>query len=244
VTVPDDEGFDAFVARTLPRMLATATLYCSHRQRAEDAVQEAYVQAFRYWPLTKPEAWMRTTIRRQLGREARRWWLRMRPIEPSVPAPPSSSPEENLYAAQVLRAVGALPPRQRQILVMFCFEGRSYRDIAAELGISEGGVAANLAKARARTATLLGLVAGTPDRGDPLVAALADRNRLAADPVSAALRFTGEWLARGFEADAATLARLRLTVGAAAAAGPRRPGVLGRLGVPSGPRSGRSGRSG
>jgi RNA polymerase sigma factor (sigma-70 family) len=216
--VPDDADFDAFVARTMPRLLATAVVYCGHPQNAEDAVQEAYIQAYRHWAeIDSPEAWVRTTMRRMLSRDGRRWWFRWRPVEPRLPGP-AASPEDSAYAREVLRAAATLPPRQRQVLVMFCVQDRPYREIAAELGIAEGTVAATLAKARAKLATLLGLTGDGADGGDTLVAAGLGRPRTAArtDRVALALRFTQDRLVRAYAADGATLARVRARIRAAA----------------------------
>jgi RNA polymerase sigma factor (sigma-70 family) len=215
--VNDYADFDAFLTRTWSRMLARAVMYGGHRQNAEDALQEAYLQAWRNWPhLHAPDAWLETTMRRRSTRNARRWWARWKRVELEVPAPAAASVEEETRAVAVLRTVGLLPPRQRAVLVMVCLEGLTYQQVADELGITTGAVGANLAKAREKLAVLLGLTPEPHDPGDPLVAgARIPGARLypgAADPLGAALRRTEEWLVRGFEADTAGRERLRATV--------------------------------
>jgi RNA polymerase sigma-70 factor (ECF subfamily) len=209
--VNDHDDFERFVRRTSPSMLAFAIWYCRDRQQAEDAVQEAYLEAFGHWDsLEQPEAWMRTTVRRKLIREAERWRLwRRRAATVVLPVPASSGVEEEAEALAVLRAVHRLPARQRQVVVMHCFEGMAYREIATTLRITVGAVGANLAKAREKLAIALGTTPARWTPGDPFVTAPAG---LRTDPLAVALRATGAWLTRGFEDDSATVARLHEAV--------------------------------
>lgn len=211
----DHADFEAFVRASMPSMLARAVLYCGHRQNAEDAVAEAYVEAYRHWEqLRSPAAWVDTTMRRRVARDSARWWSRWRRTELDVPVPARAAVEEEAAALAVLRSVGRLPPRQRQVVVLVCLEGLSYREVAAELGISPGAVGSNLAKARATLATLLELTGPAAGPGDPLVAALRGGPRVAADPLAALLRTAEGWLTRGFAGDPATLDRLAAAVAA------------------------------
>jgi len=208
--VNDHDDFERFVRKTSPSMLAFAIWYCRDRQQAEDAVQEAYLEAFHRWSsLDTPDAWMRTTVRRKLIREAQRWRQRWRRDADALvlPVPATSGVEEEADALAVLRAVRRLPRRQRQVVVMHCFEGMPYRDIATELRISVGAVGANLTKARERLAILLGLAPSARAAGDPFAQVPAT-----ADPLTAALRATATWLTRAFEDDTATLQRLQTAI--------------------------------
>ncbi|CAM5343083.1 DNA-directed RNA polymerase sigma-70 factor OS=Streptomyces antimycoticus OX=68175 GN=SANT12839_045630 PE=3 SV=1 [Streptomyces antimycoticus] len=133
-----------------------------NRQNAEDAVQEAYVEAMRRWPEVRacasPKAWVTTTMRRKLSKDGQRWWFRWKPVEMAETTVPGR-PDRHRGGSQARgtgRAarghLGTLPPRQRQVVVMHSLEGMSYRAICAELGISVGSVGSNLNKARARLA--------------------------------------------------------------------------------------------
>jgi RNA polymerase sigma factor (sigma-70 family) len=173
--------FDTFVRESRPGLLARAILYCGHRQNAEDAVADAYLEAYRHWPsLRSPTAWMDVTVRRRLARNSARWWSRRTDLDVAVPA--RSTVEEEAAATAVLAAIGNLPPRQRQVLVLVCLDGRPYAEVAEILGIRVGTVGATLSAARANLADLLG-------PGSSLVRG--------PDPVVAALRATEAWLARG-----------------------------------------------
>ncbi|MEV6133540.1 sigma-70 family RNA polymerase sigma factor [Streptomyces violaceusniger] len=197
-----EEEFDAFYARTYPWLAARAVMLSGNRQNAEDAVQEAYIEAMRRWPKVRayasPEAWVTTTMRRKLSKDGRRWWFRWKPVElaeTTVPAATTATVEETAEALAALRALGTLPPRQRQVVVMHSLEGMSYRAISAELGISVGSVGSNLNKARARLSLLLDV---SPELGRPTERLLT---RTPEDPLTVALYGAAEWLSGGFRGD-------------------------------------------
>ncbi|GAA3648832.1 SigE family RNA polymerase sigma factor [Streptomyces iranensis] len=198
-----EEEFDAFYARTYPWLAARAVMLSDNRQNAEDAVQEAYIEAMRRWPEVRacasPEAWVTTTMRRKLSRDGRRWWFRWKPVELTVPAATTASVEETAEALAALRALGTLPPRQRQVVVMHSLEGMSYQAISAELGISVGSVGSNLHKARARLSLLLDV--------SPELGRATDRllTRTPKDPLSVALCGAAEWLSAGFRGEGRAL---------------------------------------
>ncbi|WAP56816.1 RNA polymerase sigma factor [Streptomyces sp. S465] len=194
-----EEEFDAFYARTYPWLAARAVMLSGNRQNAEDAVQEAYIEAMRRWPEVRacasPEAWVTTTMRRKLSRDGRRWWFRWKPVELTVPAAATATVEETAEALAALRALGTLPPRQRQVVVMHSLEGMSYQAISAELGISVGSVGSNLHKARARLSLLLDVSPELDRSGERLL------TRTARDPLAVALYGAAEWLSDGFRSE-------------------------------------------
>ncbi|MEU4899710.1 sigma-70 family RNA polymerase sigma factor [Streptomyces sp. NPDC022067] len=194
-----EEEFDAFYARTYPWLAARAVMLSGNRQNAEDAVQEAYIEAMRRWPEVRacasPEAWVTTTMRRKLSRDGRRWWFRWKPVELTVPAATTATVEETAEALAALRALGTLPPRQRQVVVMHSLEGMSYQAISAELGISVGSVGSNLHKARARLSLLLDVSPELDRSGERLL------TRTARDPLAVALYGAAEWLSDGFRSE-------------------------------------------
>jgi RNA polymerase sigma factor (sigma-70 family) len=218
--VIDQADYEAFVARTLPGMLASAIVYCRHRQNAEDAVLEAYAQAYRYWPqLTAPEAWTRTTMRRRAVKDAKKWWLRWGSGVSDVPMP---SADEAVYVHEVRCAVRRLPPRQRQVVFMYYWEDKPCRQIADELGTTERGVTTSLAKARAKLAIWLGPAAADGVGGDPLVPGRLAEIGAAADPLAPVLHFARDAALRALDADAGTLRRVAAAVRAATTGGVRR----------------------
>ncbi|MEU2211325.1 sigma-70 family RNA polymerase sigma factor [Streptomyces hygroscopicus] len=226
-----EEEFDAFYARTYPWLAARAVMLSGNRQNAEDAVQEAYIEAMRRWPEVRtcasPEAWVTTTMRRKLSRDGRRWWFRWKPVELTVPAATTATVEETAEALAALRALGTLPPRQRQVVVMHSLEGMSYQAISAELGISVGSVGSNLHKARARLSLLLDVSPDLSRSGERLL------TRMAEDPLTVALHGAVEWLTDGFRDESHQPGPDGAGLGAA---GPR-AGELGDAGGGAGPRA-------
>ncbi|WP_078962220.1 RNA polymerase sigma factor [Streptomyces hygroscopicus] len=226
-----EEEFDAFYARTYPWLAARAVMLSGNRQNAEDAVQEAYIEAMRRWPEVRtcasPEAWVTTTMRRKLSRDGRRWWFRWKPVELTVPAATTATVEETAEALAALRALGTLPPRQRQVVVMHSLEGMSYQAISAELGISVGSVGSNLHKARARLSLLLDVSPDLSRSGERLL------TRTAEDPLTVALHGAVEWLTDGFRDESHRPGPDGAGLGAA---GPR-AGELGDAGGGAGPRA-------
>jgi RNA polymerase sigma-70 factor (ECF subfamily) len=210
--------FDAFVRHSLPRVLAFAIWYCGNRQNAEDAVQDAFALAYAEWPrLTHPETWVRTVVMRRYAKEARKWWWRPRArVELEIAIPARNVTEDEFHASEVIRAIGLLPRRQRQIAVMVWLQGLSYEDTAGELGITAGAVGAHLARARARLRELLDIAGATAQpQGDPFVAApqgSALRRAEATDPVFAALLAADEWLVQVLAQDTATRDRVEAAV--------------------------------
>ncbi|GAA4678920.1 hypothetical protein GCM10023347_36780 [Streptomyces chumphonensis] len=157
------EPFEVFFTRTFTGMFARALLLCGHRQDAEDAVQEAYAEAYRRWERLSgydaPDAWVYRVVRQRLWATGRRD-ARMRGADAGVadlelPAP--AGVEETAEARAVLAALALLPRRQRTVLVLHCLHGLSQEAVAEELGLSRGGVAASVFKARRRLEKLLDL---------------------------------------------------------------------------------------
>ena len=130
---------------------------------AEDVVQDAFCGLYRRWHhLDEPEkalAYVRTSVfngcRTQLRARARASRQTAPPCEERLP-----SVEENALIAEehrrVLAAVRALPPRQREALVLRYYLDLSERDIAAAMGISQGTVKSTTARALAALSRILG----------------------------------------------------------------------------------------
>ena len=134
----------------------------SSREEAEDAVQHTFLNAYRSLRKgTRPQAeaaWM-FAIAANVCRERRRSAWRRSRIEVVSDdglvgecAAPEHSHEELTGVAD---ALAELTPNQRRAILMREWQGLSYREIAAELSLSEGAVETLLFRARRSLASKL-----------------------------------------------------------------------------------------
>ena len=128
---------------------------------ARDAVQEAFLQAFRSFDQfrgAEPKAWLLaivrntcTTRRRRAGREHRHVtfdeWTHRSPAD--VPTAEERMVQED-DAAILRECIGRLPKEFREALILREFEDMSYRQIARAASLPVGTVMSRLARARQR----------------------------------------------------------------------------------------------
>lgn len=155
----DDAAFRGIVDQTRAGMYRLSARLCGDLAEAEDALQEAYVDAYRAlregrWDgRSKVETWLYRIVtnagidalrkrREQKGSEAR---------EPRF---------DGLVAAEArvaLRELDAMlkdvPPQDRAALVLVAVEGLSAKAAAEALGCSEGAIEQRLVRARATLRT-------------------------------------------------------------------------------------------
>jgi RNA polymerase sigma-70 factor, ECF subfamily len=139
----DREAF-AILARTHgDRLIGLAQRILRDLGRAEDAVQQTLVIAWRELPrLRDPErfeVWINRTLVHTCYAEARRaraWssQIRVLTMEPSVPDASRALADRD----QLERGFHRLPPEQRAILVLRHYLGLEPAEIAETLGIKEG----------------------------------------------------------------------------------------------------------
>lgn len=141
----DRLGFDDFYAAEFDRVFDSAFSFCGDRDAAADATQEAFARAFARWGrLSRNEwagAWVTTTALNVLRRGFR---SRAR-LRPEIVGHDDRPQGERV---DVLRALRALPLRQRQAATLFYVADLPVAVIAQSMSISEGAVKAHLARAR------------------------------------------------------------------------------------------------
>lgn len=165
VRAGNDAAFEAIVARYRRPLLR----YCSGfmpEARAEDAVQTALVSAFNSLRSSQGEMNLRSWLYRIAHNTALNA-LRDRALaheelseELDGVERPDQAFEKNECLRDVVAALGALPDRQRDAMVLRELEGRSYEAIATELGVTDGSVRQLLN--RARNTLRSGMTAVTP----------------------------------------------------------------------------------
>lgn len=130
---------------------------CGDAHLAEDAAQEAFIRAWRHLPRYRPQSpfhnWL-YRIATNVALDVLRREREMVDIDDLALADPEPGPEARLAekerSEQVGRAVLALPPASRTVLVLREYEGLSYREIAEVLDIPMGTVMSRLNYARNR----------------------------------------------------------------------------------------------
>lgn len=161
------EEFTEFVATRYPALVRTARLLVADSHAAEDLVQEALARCVPAWQGISgdPEAYVRTVlVRTNISR-----WRRRRVDESTVAQLPEVAVHDADLGQQdeLRRALAALPPRQRAVVVLRHVEDRPVREVAEALGCSVGTVKSQAHAGLARLRTLLGEEAVRP-AGTPL----------------------------------------------------------------------------
>ncbi|MGV3759370.1 MAG: RNA polymerase sigma factor [Actinomycetota bacterium] len=137
----------AFTAHYRP-LVRLASLLLDDVATCEEVVQDAFVSVWRRGPgLRDPDrlpAYLRSAVLNGARSQLRRRGVRRRHLR-SVSPPPSAPPAEQAALAgdpdgEVLRALRALPDRQREVLALRYYLDLSEAEIAATLGISAGSV--------------------------------------------------------------------------------------------------------
>ncbi len=159
VTVQATRGVDEFERAALPHLndlFRTAAHVLGDRSRAEDAVQETYLQALRsfarFTPGTNMRAWL-FAILFNVIRHHRRKLFRFRlfgdsdeAAEQNIPAP--AVMPEKLTDRGILAALDRLPEPFREVVMLVDVEEFSYKEAADIAGVPVGTVMSRLSRAR------------------------------------------------------------------------------------------------
>lgn len=157
-----DEGVAALFRSHRLGMVRLALLLVDDRETAEDVVQDAFAGLHCRWPgLASTDAavgYLRTSVvngSRSVLRRRRTARTTVLPADTGGDQPDSSLllAEEH---REVLAAIGRLPVRQREVIVLRYWSGLSEAEIAAALGISVGAVKSSASRGRDAVAAILG----------------------------------------------------------------------------------------
>jgi RNA polymerase sigma-70 factor (ECF subfamily) len=137
---------------------------------AEDLAQQTFLVAQqRLHQLREPAKarnWLFTIVRNcYLKGQAKRRPVTAASVELDVFSIPEEVSQDDVDAGQLQLAIDDLPDDFKVVLMMFYFEECSYKEIAAQLGISIGTVMSRLARAKSRLRKLL-LPGQAEDRPD------------------------------------------------------------------------------
>jgi RNA polymerase sigma-70 factor (ECF subfamily) len=161
------EAFEELYRTQGRRMKSLAFNMLGSVADAEDAVQEAFLRAYRSWPEFRGQAALSTwtyrilfnacyDIGRLRGKRREEAW------EDHPAADPPAPSHDHPLRATLERAIGRLKPRQREVFLLFEVEGFKHGEIAEILQIPEGTSKAALFDARRE---LRELIKATPAPG-------------------------------------------------------------------------------
>jgi RNA polymerase sigma factor (sigma-70 family) len=167
------EAYEEIVRGHQATAFRVAYAICGSREDAEEATQDAFVNAYRALGRFRRGAPFRPWLLRIVGNEARtrgrargrRGALVQRLVEELPSGEAAPSPEGSVLAAaerrRLLEAVAGLPPKQRDAVACVYLLELSEAEAAGALGCRPGTVKSRLSRARARLAAELG-----EDEGD------------------------------------------------------------------------------
>jgi RNA polymerase sigma factor (sigma-70 family) len=151
----DQEEFERVFRSAYGAVLRTATLVLQDRGRAEEVTQDAFLRLYERRggavAIERPEAWVRRVAVRDAIRRAKR--ERVVPVMVLVDTP---SPGDRLPDIDLLRAVGALPPKQRAAVALHYLEDLPFDQVAELMDVASATVRQHLFKARSQLAERLG----------------------------------------------------------------------------------------
>lgn len=151
------------LAEQIPLLLAVARGLCRDQARVEDLVQDVFEKALRSIDTldlnNNPRGWIVTILYNlhidRCRELARRQHVPFDDIQLSSPEPADAPIWSALTANDVRQAAAQLPDELRETYVLFAFEGRSYTEIATQLGIAKATVGTRILRARAHLKRLL-----------------------------------------------------------------------------------------
>ena len=159
----DPSAFAEVIRHYDPGLRALAYRLLGDRDRMDDALQEAYVNAYRALPRFRGGSKLGTWLYRiaynacldELARSRRVIELPLGEVR--EPADPRSGVAETVVSrGDLADALAALPPEDRAAVLMVDAHGFSYREAGEVLGVPEGTIASRLNRARAALRGALG----------------------------------------------------------------------------------------
>ncbi len=150
------ERFDAEAMPHLGDLHRTALRLLGDAARAEDVVQEAYLQGWksfhRFQPGTNCRAWMFQILFHCVNHYRRKWFRfaqlkeHEEHLQENLPAPPPMP--ERLTDSDILAALDRVPVDYRSVVLLVDVEEFAYKEVAEILAIPIGTVMSRLSRGR------------------------------------------------------------------------------------------------
>ena len=163
----DRAAFDELVRRTYVDTYTLAMRLTANEEDARDVVQESYLRAWKGIKRFRGDAqfstWLyritanaaATLVQKRRRRRAESLDTVDEPIDTSIEGQPEAAAESAIGLEDLARAVAALPPKLRSIVVLKDVYGLSHEAIAEDLGISVAAAKVRLHRGRKRLRDVL-----------------------------------------------------------------------------------------
>lgn len=136
------------------KMFTVSLVYTKDRTAAEDVIQDAFIKIFEKISQFKGkgsfEGWMRRIVVNTALERYRRE-NKLYSIDDYQPYEETLSYDDiitNISAGELMQIISTISPQYKVVFSLYAIEGYSHKEIAKELGISEGTSKSNLARAR------------------------------------------------------------------------------------------------
>lgn len=141
-----ESAFDLMVRECARPLASYARTLTSDRTLAEEAVQETFIRAWRYWPTFRGESshmtWLVTICRRVMIDLARK--NRAHDVLPDNVV----DARDDFAPSAINDLIRDLPSAQREVVVLCAVLGFDYESAAETLGVPVGTVRSRLSRAR------------------------------------------------------------------------------------------------
>jgi RNA polymerase sigma factor (sigma-70 family) len=149
VETPAD--FESFFRSERPRLYGSMLLITGNTHEADEVVQEAFFKVWERWDrvgsMADPTGYL---FRTALNAHRSAYRRTVRAAKRTLSPPPSSDPFTTVAERdEVLRALGAMTPRQRAAMVLTELHGYDTDEAAKAMGIRPGTVRVLVSKGRA-----------------------------------------------------------------------------------------------
>ena len=153
--------FTQLVEENQKPLLNLCFMYLRDRTQAEDAVQEAFLKAYRALPSFRGECSHKTWLSRialNVCRDMQRstWFTRLNRFITPDDLPETAAEEEDPLSSALADAIQRLPARHKEVVLLYYYQNLTMPEIAGALGVNASSVSRRLKSACARLRDALG----------------------------------------------------------------------------------------
>ncbi len=153
-----DEARTAAISRLIDlygdRLLRLCVQYLNDTSLAEDALQETYLRAYRFLDRFRGDgselAWLSSIAINACRNQRRSAWFRHVELGLKIDDLADDEASTNTGDDTVINQVSQLPPKYREVILLYYYQRLNTREIAQALSLREGTVSSRLRRAKER----------------------------------------------------------------------------------------------